>query len=405
MNKNLERYVGRNRAFRLPAIGMACLFLAGCQAWPFKPSPKEAPGPEAVETSADAQQQRKPAPEAASIQSALELLQDGEESRAEAVLERLSDKGTDDATARLLLAQIRRPPEELLGNEYEEVEVQPGESLSAIAGRAIDNELLFYALAKLNNVEVPRLLQPGQRLKVPKMAAEPAQTTGTSSSPESEVAAANEAQTRSASEQGSAESDSASGVPLEETARRLFERGRHHQAYAILLSSARANKLPDSGRRLLADVAVSLSQEACRVDDPEQAGKYLRQAEPWLGPAAGDAAFARQQAHVAARTKLSEAEGLLAQEQHAEAFRAMMAALELGGQLSQAHAGRLSRLQSSLGEHYHDLALSAWRDQEVDRAVELWGRVIDINPGFEPARRYLERARRAQRELKNLEGR
>lgn len=375
---------------RLVLLVGACLALSACQLWPFQPQAEEtAPTPAEERPEPTAQEP------AVGVESALNLLQDGEEEEAESILERLSQERPGDATVRLLLAQIRRPPEELLGEHYEEVQVQPGESLSAIAGRAIDNELLFYSLAKLNDIEVPRLLQAGQRLKVPRMVEAPDQPAEAA-----EAAEIAEQQPREVQ----AEPEVPETMPLEETARRLVAQDRYSQAHALLLSSVRAGRLPASGQSLLAEAAVALSQEALRQDDPEAAAKYLRQAEPWLAAEADRQVLQQQHSRVDARIQLEEAHQFLAQGDEAAAFDALIAARELDAGLAETQATRLARLEARLGEHYHDLALSAWRDQEVDRSVELWSRVVRIDPDFEPARRYLERARRAKRELESLEG-
>lgn len=129
----------------------------------------------------------------------------------------------------------------------------------------------------------------------------------------------------------------------------------------------------------------------------------LDQALPWLGAEGESSEFVRQRDHVEARLTLGEAEQALARGEHANAFDALLIARDLDAGLRETHRQRLERLESVLGEHYHGNALTAWRDQQVDRAVELWDRVVRINPQFEPAIRYLERARRAQRKLRSLE--
>lgn len=366
--------IDRRVQFRFILLALLCLSLAGCKSWSLsRPSDETSPDVTAGEL------------DAGSLSTAIGLLQDGEEGRAERLLERIVEERSDDVTARLLLAQIRQPPEELLGREFEEVEVRAGESLSVIAERRIGNGLLFYSLAKLNNVEVPRMLDRGQRIKVPKI-------TG------SDLAASAE---EPADEDESARKDS--DTDPNQAAEGLVERGEHARAYSLLLTTARGGDLNDSGRTALARAAVALAREACREDDFESAGKYLRQASPWLGDLPDQGDFARQRAHVEARVKLGEAERYLARGDEAAAFQALMAVREQPVDLTRSHGSKLTRLESALAEYYHDRALSAWRDQQVGRSVELWSRVVDIDPDFEPAIRYLDRARRAQRKLESLE--
>lgn len=371
----------RLRPFRFPTIALACMALAGCQLWPFNRQDAEAPSRPPAEQAPKGRE----APTADSVGRAMSLLQNGEEEQAEALLSRILERRPGDATAKLLLAQIRQPPEELLGESYEEIEVRPGDSLSAIAGRTIDNELLFYSLARLNNVEVPRLLRPGQTLRVPR------------------VEEALREQVEQAGDVSASEVAEPTAPPkLQETARRLIERERHSQAYALLLSAARAGKLEGGGDRLLAQASVALAREACEEDDPERARKILDQASPWLGGEAEAGDFARQQAHVRARFALGEAERALARGDHAAAYETLVAAREQTDDLGETHGSRLERLEAALVEYYHDGAFSAWRDQQVEQAIELWERVVRIDPGFEPALRYLERARTVRQKLEAL---
>lgn len=375
----------RRVKLRFFPVAVLCLALASCQSWP--------PGRDSAEPPSETEGDESPAGQreapADTVSEAIGLLQEGEEERAERLLESITKERPDDVTAKLLLAQIRQPPEELLGTEFEEVEVRAGESLSVIAERSIGNGLLFYSLAKLNDVDVPRLLTPGQRLKIPK-------------STVSDRAGRAEASSEASSEaEAAAESDSSDDP--NQAAQRLAEQQRYSQAYSLLLGAARADELNESGRKTLARAAVELARKACREDDPESAGKYLRQASPWLGELSDQGDFARQRAHVDARLKLGEAEQSLARGDETAAFEALMTVREQSVDLASTHGSRLTRLETALAEHYHDRALSAWRDQKVDLSVELWERVVSINPDFEAAVRYLERARRAQRKLESLE--
>jgi hypothetical protein len=375
-------------------ILLSCLALAGCQLWPFK-RPDSAGGQSSEQAGAGAGPKAETSAAADSIGRAMSLLQNGEEARAERMLAAILEDNPGSPTAKLLLAQIRQPPEELLGEFFEELEVRPGDSLSAIAGRTIDNELLFYSLARLNGIEVPRLLRPGQRIRVPVV--DPIEAAGTpedSSLPES-------AGQESAGPERQAE-PARTAAELPETARQLMERGRHRQAYALLLSSARAGNLEAQGDALLARAAVALARAACRDDDPGQALKALNQASPWLGRSAEEGDFARQRQHVEARLSLGRAEQALARGEYGAAFEGVVSSRELADDLRETHGTRLERVEAALIEHYHDGALSAWRDQRVDLSIELWERVVTIDPAFEPAVRYLERARRAREELKAL---
>ncbi len=72
-----------------------------------------------------------------------------------------------DAVARQLLAQIDTDPRTLLGGESYSYTLRPGETLSTVAQRALGNPMLFYALARYNNIAVPSTVAPGQTIQVP----------------------------------------------------------------------------------------------------------------------------------------------------------------------------------------------------------------------------------------------
>jgi hypothetical protein len=80
-----------------------------------------------------------------------------------AILRRRSDHGV----ARQLLAQIDTDPRTLLGTQSYSYTLRPGETLSTVAGRALGNPMLFYALARYNDIAVPSSVVPGQTIQVP----------------------------------------------------------------------------------------------------------------------------------------------------------------------------------------------------------------------------------------------
>jgi LysM domain len=70
--------------------------------------------------------------------------------------------------------QIETDPVALLGRESYPYSVRPGESLSSIARDRLRDTNLFYALARYNNIKVPRQLAAGQIIRVPGKAPAPA---------------------------------------------------------------------------------------------------------------------------------------------------------------------------------------------------------------------------------------
>jgi len=137
---------------------------------PAAPAPAPTTAPAAVE----------PAPVAMSPQdaqrtlaNALDQLQAGQEDAAEAELKRLLQSDPSNRLAQSLLRQIKEDPQALLGRESFAYRVQPGESLSRIAQRFLGDVHLFYALARYNNIKVPKTLAGGQTIRVPGKAPPP----------------------------------------------------------------------------------------------------------------------------------------------------------------------------------------------------------------------------------------
>lgn len=106
--------------------------------------------------------------------AAMEMLEAGHEDQAAAELQRALQADPANKLAQHLLKQIQTDPVTLLGREHFVYRVQAGESLSRIAGRFLGDVHLFYALARYNEIPVPRQLQGGQAIKVPGKAPPPA---------------------------------------------------------------------------------------------------------------------------------------------------------------------------------------------------------------------------------------
>jgi hypothetical protein len=158
------------RLRQLAACGAAVAIIAGltaCATPSGEPAPDAAAPAPPVSGPASA-----PAPTPAQsaqrlVISAAEFLEAGQEDLGLAEVQRALQADPGNPTAQNLLRQIQSDPVDLLGGEFFLYRVEPGETLSRIAGRFLKDRRLFYALARYNDIKVPRMLQGGQTIKVP----------------------------------------------------------------------------------------------------------------------------------------------------------------------------------------------------------------------------------------------
>lgn len=108
------------------------------------------------------------------VSSAIEMLEVGNEDQAAIELQRVLQTEPGHKLAQNLMRQIKDDPQVALGRESFGYRVQPGESLSKIAGRFLNDVHQFYILARYNDIKVPRQLAGGQMIRVPGKAPPPA---------------------------------------------------------------------------------------------------------------------------------------------------------------------------------------------------------------------------------------
>jgi hypothetical protein len=103
----------------------------------------------------------------ARVRTAIELLGQGDEQRARTELRAALEAQPNNGAAQRLLEQIESDPRALLGGNARAYTVQPGETMSEIAERFLGDALLFYALARYNDVDAPNQVSAGQTLMIP----------------------------------------------------------------------------------------------------------------------------------------------------------------------------------------------------------------------------------------------
>jgi tetratricopeptide (TPR) repeat protein len=124
------------------------------------PPPPPPPPPPRVPT-----EQEKAAAQERAIQAA-ELLQDGKVAETRLELQRALKLDPHNVLATTLQRQLDEDPTAILGKEFFLYKVISGDTLSRIADRFLGDKYMFFALARYNNIAVPRQLQAGQTIKI-----------------------------------------------------------------------------------------------------------------------------------------------------------------------------------------------------------------------------------------------
>ena len=179
----------RNDLGRWAAWLASAGLIAGCAQTPSgssaPPSPRPAPAAPAAPGASPSGAPATPEPPAnlpplpagqvgKTVSNAIELLEAGNEEQASTELQRVLQTEPGHKLAQNLLRQIKDDPVAMLGRESFSYRVQPGESLSKIAGRFLNDVHQFYVLARYNDLKVPRQLAGGQMIRVPGKAPPPA---------------------------------------------------------------------------------------------------------------------------------------------------------------------------------------------------------------------------------------
>ena len=155
---------------------IAVAVLAGCATPPPAPPPAVVtPAPEPVVAAPPPAPPQQPELTAAQAKAqaqklaleAVDLLQNGDEPAAHAVLDRALAADASNDLAKKLLDQIRADPQKELGSAYFRYTVQRDDSLSKLAQQYLGDRFRFYILARYNEMPNPSRLAAGQVIKIP----------------------------------------------------------------------------------------------------------------------------------------------------------------------------------------------------------------------------------------------
>jgi tetratricopeptide (TPR) repeat protein len=357
------------------------LAVSGCQLLNFRTAEEPDPTPEPELEQAEAV----PAASVlspATMQVVIDLLDTGQLEQAEQELLRIIDARPGSRLALRFLEQIQVDPVDLMGEEYDEVVVERGESLSVIAHRELGDGMQFFALARYNDIAVPRRLSPGMVIKIP---------SNLKSDPELPVTSP-EAPLRVAQTPGA-------GLAL--AGQQLLDAGKDQQAVGLLLSAARAGNLDEDGERMLARAGIVRSRSLAEDDGLMAALELLDEVSAQLGSTAR-AELTPERNLLMARVHYQEGIHQRRAGRLPEALELFERAVTLDAEF-EAAAEEAANLRQLMVVQLHERALTSYREQQLSEAIALWEEVLDLNPDFQPALVYLPRARALQSRLSELE--
>jgi DNA-binding transcriptional MerR regulator len=184
---------------------------------------------------------------------------------------------------------------------------------------------------------------------------------------------------------------------LDIVARYLARSGRPDEAWRMLVlevESGPGTALAGSLTELTLRHADELRRQE-RFDDAEQ--RLLRVIRALAPEDPNQSLLERKLDQVRGGDLISRARRARAEGDLIEAYRLARAA----GQTDTGSDARVlaGELRAKLIDSLHNDALVAWRDRDVDRAIRRWETLLESVPDFEPARIYLERARRLRKRL------
>lgn len=351
---------------------LLAVLLGGCQLLDRRPpdQPDIPPAPESPEQEPVSAPEPEP-----DVSTAIDLLQQGRGDEAGALLDELAGGGPESALIAKLRRQLEAPIEDLLPGPYRRVEVRAGDTLSGIALRALGDPMMFYALARLNGIEVPAQLAVGTELRLPRQ--------DDAESGESEAV-----EERQPDESGA----------VETVAEYLALSGEPEEALRMLIMAVEDDPGPSPASGLLVELSLQRSAALASDGDHESALQVINDALAVV-------------TRTGAQKRLTEART----RRRAEILHRQARDLRNSGDIHQAHemaveaaetdpsftpaAGLAEELKAERVDSLHNDALVAWRNRNVDLAIRNWEALLGIAPDFEPARIYLDRARRLRARL------
>lgn len=307
------------------------------------------------------------------ITKAIKYLQNGNAKRAQQELEGAIRQQPSNMTAINLLVQINTHPKKFFTvKESFAYKVKPGESLSMIARKFLNEPLQFYILAKYNGMSNPSKLKAGQKIRIPG---------------KRKSTAKRKKKTRSTVSTDGGEL----GLKLT-LARKLYRSGKYQEAINLLESMVDKGKYASRRRDLLVLTYAQYANVLTEKAELLEAEAILEKA---VNMAPRNVKLKKQLASIRNRRDAGNLynTGLQALNDgdQDKAYEAFSKVLELNPKHELAKR-KITEIKSEVIESLHKSAMNSYQKHELNKAIEMWDKVLEMDPEHELAKLYRARA-------------
>ncbi len=307
------------------------------------------------------------------VQNAVTALQYGQEANAKIDLEAALRQEPESKMAKSLMTQIQADPIQYFGgDESFSYTVQPGDSLSTIARRFLDDPLKFHILAKFSGITDPSHLEPGQAIRVP--GKKPLDVPAPPPPPVEDTRA--------------------------QQAKRFYDAAKYQDAIELLEGGGTDN---GEGRDLLVLSYIKFADELAQKANLLEAQNILEKAvsiQPNNDKLKRQLKQVEKQRDAAKLYKIGT--DAVAAGDGAKALDAFNAVLKLDP-THDAAKKQILNMKSDTVESMHKDAMTEYRKQHLDKSIELWDRVLVLDPNHELAKLYRARAIELKGKLEKLD--
>lgn len=381
-------------------LGLSLLFfsLAACQTAPPVEGPAVEPGSitEAAEAIEKETAQKGGLPLRQRLREIIKLLETGQEADAHNKLKGVLADYPNNKRANYLLEQINTDPEELLGKEYFSYKLESGDSLSVIAKRFLGDPLRFYALAKYNDIDNPKAVTTGQTIKVPGTIAPAEPPAHQPTAPVEEEIPPSAAPATEVKEEEQI-------AAIHNNAMQLAEAGNYAQAIAHLESGLMEFPDDTTGNSLLVHYYAIHAQDLSNSGNNQTAYKTLEKAA-LIAPENREIAqlITQIKKRLTAEEHYQSGKDYLAAGDLEKSYDAFSQALALYPDYQDAKE-QLETLRSALIASLHKKAMTKYREQQLDQAIELWNKILKIDPSHLNAQVYRSQAQDLKMRIEKFE--